>query len=137
MVCRPRLCPVSRLGVIALLGLSLFGCAAPQSGPDEITPFPGGSAPGQVSTGYTLETPVEVIAADPQGRAVLDKDTPGLLANPNYELFKAMNLKTLASLSSGKLSGQTLAQAQTDLAALPRQTSSSMNLALGQNGDDL
>jgi hypothetical protein len=124
MLNRPRSCLVLQLGVIALLSFCQLGCAAPQPRSGEIIPFPNSKAPVQASTGYTLETPIEVIAADPQGRAVLNKDIPGLLANPKYQMFKGMNLKTLASLSSGKLSEQTLAQTGADLAALPRQVES-------------
>jgi hypothetical protein len=111
---------MSRLAVIALLSISQLSCAAPQSGGAEIIPFPSGGTAVQTSPGYTLETPIEVIAADPRGAAVLNKDIPGLLANPNYEMFKGMGLKLLAALSSGKLSDQTLAQIKADLAALPK-----------------
>ena len=72
---------------------------------------------------YTLDTPVERIAADPAGAAVLNKDIPGLLTNPSYALFKGMNLKMLASLSSGRLDAETLAETKADLAALPKQAS--------------
>ncbi|HWF63701.1 MAG TPA: hypothetical protein VN685_03720 [Rhizomicrobium sp.] len=91
--------------------------AFPGSGPG------GGPAPAQTSTALTLDTPVERIAADPGGAAVLNKDIPGLLSDPNYPMFKGMNLKMLASLSSGRLDGRTLAETQADLAALPKQAS--------------
>jgi hypothetical protein len=59
-----------------------------------------------------------VIAADPNGAAVLNKDIPGLLTNSNYTMFKSMSLKSLASMSGGRLSEVTLAQTKADLAAL-------------------
>jgi hypothetical protein len=99
---------------------SLFGCAAPQPRSLEIIPFPGGGPAVQSLSGYTLETPIEVIAADPRGAAVLNKDIPGLLTNPNYAMFKGMSLKILAALSNGKLSEQTLAQTKVDLSTLPK-----------------
>ena len=112
-----------KLIFVAILAASLSGCftSHPKS-QSVIVPFPDGGAPtvqGQAaSTGYTLDTPIERIAADPDGAAVLNKDIPGLLANPNYAMFKTMNLRTVASLSAGRLDGQTLAQTKTDLAAL-------------------
>ena len=87
----------------------LFGCATPK--PITMAPAPGG--------GFTLDTPIEIIAADPAGAAVLDKDMPGLLTNSNYLLFKGMSLKSLAPLSSGRMTQKSLAQTQADLAALP------------------
>jgi len=122
----PKLIFVSILGL-----LSIEGCFSgePKAQDQGIVAFPG-SAPAphaasnaSASTALTLDTPVERIAADPRGAAVLNKDIPGLLSNPNYPVFKNMNLKTLAALSGGKLDGQTLAQAQTDLAALPKEAS--------------
>lgn len=103
---------------------TVSGCftSEPKERSDAIVAFPG-AAPQETATGYTLETPIERIAADPAGRAVLNKDIPGLLGNSRYEMFKGMNLKTLASLSSGKLDEQTMAQTKADLAALPKQAS--------------
>jgi len=92
---------------------------------ETIVPFPDatGPAPAPASTALSLDTPVERIAADPGGAAVLNKDIPGLLNDPNYPMFKGMNLKTLASLSGGRLDDQTLAETKSDLAALPKQAS--------------
>jgi hypothetical protein len=50
----------------------------------------------------SLDTPVEQIAADPGGKAVLNRDVPGLLANPSYFLFENMNLSQLAAVSGGR-----------------------------------
>lgn len=112
----------------ASLAASLSGCFTPHpKSQTAIVPFPEDGAPAvqdqATSTSYTLDTPIERIAADPDGAAVLNKDIPGLLTNPNYGMIKSMNLKTVASLSGGRLDGQTLAQTKTDLAALPKQAS--------------
>ena len=123
----------SRLVLAAGLGVglavSLGGCAAsgpsaPKPADDGIVAFPGAvPAPAQNSAALTLETPVERIAADPAGAAILNKDIPGLLSDSNYPMFKGMNLKTLASLSGGRLDDETLAQTKADLDALPKQVS--------------
>ena len=83
------------------------------------------SEPVATSATYTLDTPIEVIAADPGGTGVLNKDIPGLLANSHYESFKGMTLKVLAALSGGRLSRQTLAQTELDLAALKARAAGS------------
>jgi hypothetical protein len=106
--CVPRLTlnrriPCLYFAVFGLVSVSQLGCVA------------------HAPTGYTLDTPIEVIAADPGGAAVLNKNMPALLANPNYSSFKGMSLKWLASMSRGKLSQQTLAQTEMDLEALPKQ----------------
>ena len=103
--------------------LAVSGCYTEKPKPDAIVAFPDAAAPAQTATGYTLDTPIERIAADPAGAAVLNKDIPGLLTNTRYDMFKSMNLKTLASLSAGRLDDETLAQTKADLAALPKQAS--------------
>ena len=105
---------------LAAFGLIVqLGCAAPQSEPVSLAPATGG--------GFTLDTPIEVIAADPAGLAVLNKDMPGLMTNPNYYLFKGMSLKSLASAANGRISPQTLAQTSADLAALKKPDAAPVN----------
>jgi hypothetical protein len=72
------------------------------------------------STGLGLDTPIEQIAANPAGKAVLDKDIPGLLTHPAYDQFKSMSLKEVQPMSQGALTDDMLAKAGTDLAALPK-----------------
>ena len=67
---------------------------------------------------FTLDTPVETIAADPAGKAVLNADIPGLLVHPMYESFKSMGLLDLQGMSQGKLTDAMLAKAKADLAAI-------------------
>ena len=106
----------SPLSFAAFLFVCLSGCVAAQ-------PPSFAIASVRAAPAFTLETPIERIAADPRGRAVLNKNIPGLLTNPSYPMFKSMNLKLLASLSGGKLDKQTLADTSADLAALPKQAS--------------
>ena len=117
---------VWRSACLCLAGFGLIfqlGCAAPQPAPASMTPE--SKAPG----GFTLDTPIEVIAADPRGEAVLNKNLPGLLTNPSYYLFRGMSLKALASASSGRVSQQTLAQTLADLAALPKPGATTLSQA--------
>ncbi len=74
----------------------------------------------EAGTAYSLDTPIEQIAAAPGGAAILRRDIPGLLENSSYPMFKAMSLKLVASLSGGRLDAQTMAETEADLARLPR-----------------
>src|SRR5665213_3506793 len=85
------------------------------------------SPSGLAAIAYTLDTPVEIIAADPAGTAVLNKDIPGLLTDPSYGVIKSMTLKSIARLSGGDLTQQMLAQAEADLKALPPQKTPNQN----------
>ena len=67
---------------------------------------------------FTLDTPIETIAADPKGKAVLDADFPEMLGHPSYPDFKAMSLTQVQPLSQGAISDAMLAKARSDLAAL-------------------
>ena len=85
------------------------------------------SPSGLTAVAYTLDTPVEIIAADPARTAVLNKDIPGLLTDPSYGVIKSMTLKSIARLSGGDLTQQMLAQAEADLKALPPKKAPNQN----------
>ena len=84
-----------------------------------------GAAPAAAATTaspaarFTLDTPIEKIAADPNGKAALDAALPGITTHEAFEMFKAMSLKQLQPYSEGKLTAETLAKAETALAAVP------------------
>lgn len=66
-----------------------------------------------------LDTPIETIAADPAGKAVLTADLGGdVTQHPMYESFKSMSLNQVAPMSGGKISDDMLKKAATDLAAI-------------------
>jgi hypothetical protein len=70
------------------------------------------------AAGFTLDTPIADIAASPEGKAVLDKDLPGLTSHPFYAAFKSKSLKALQPMSGGLIDDAALARAQADLAGL-------------------
>jgi hypothetical protein len=72
------------------------------------------------ATGMSLDTPIEQIVANPAGKAVLDKDLPGLTTHPAYDQFKSMSLKEVEPMSQGAITDAMLAKTGTDLAALPK-----------------
>lgn len=69
------------------------------------------------TTPHTLsvDTPVGVIASVPQGKAVLERDLPGLCERPEFIMFKGMSLTKLATLSHGRISEAKLSRVQADL----------------------
>jgi hypothetical protein len=68
---------------------------------------------------YSRDTPIETLAADPAAAAVLNKDLPGLLGDPQYPVFKRMSLKTIQDASGGDLSSVDVDKTVADLQALP------------------
>ena len=66
----------------------------------------------------TIDTPIEEIVAVPAGKAVLDKDLPGLTSHAMYEQFKSMTLKDLQPMSQGQITDESLKKVSADLATL-------------------
>jgi hypothetical protein len=65
-----------------------------------------------------LDLPIETIAASGKGRAVLDKDFPGLCNHAMYGFFKSMSLHQIAAMSKGRMTPAMMAKAEIDLAPL-------------------
>lgn len=76
------------------------------------------SLPACAQAAFDGDTPVEKIAANPDGAAVLNRDIPGLLGDAQYPLFKTMSLKQLQEASDGELSADMVNKAVADLQAL-------------------
>jgi hypothetical protein len=74
-----------------------------------------------------LDVPIVDIAASLSGRAILDKDFPGLRTNSMYGFAKAMTLNQIAGMSHGRITSDMLAQARSDLAALPSEPVASVH----------
>jgi hypothetical protein len=105
-----------RLAAAAFAALSLAALAACAGPPPAVVaatpvPPPHGRA-------FTLDTPVHVIEADAQGKAVLDRDLPGLMASRDLMMVDDMSLAQIASVSGGKLTNAKLAMLQADLAQI-------------------
>ena len=98
--------------MLGLAGLAcLGGCASSPNSQAAVT------KPAQASV-FTVQTPIDRIAADDRGKAVLDRDVPGVMKNPHYMLFSCMSLSQLASLSGGQLPQSKLNEVNADLAEL-------------------
>jgi uncharacterized protein len=93
--------------VVALGTLCSAGCAAENSDTTD------SSRPD-----YTLDTPLDVIGADPRGEIILTHDAANVLDNQHYQISGDMSLNQIAKLSGANISRVQLAQLQSDLAAL-------------------
>ena len=107
---------MSKLALIAAAAVLLSaGGAAAQTTSSTTT-----TTTTTVSTALSLDTPIEQVAAVPAGKAVLDRDIPGLLTHPAYDQFKSMSLKEVQPMSQGAITDDMLAKTGADLAALPK-----------------
>ena len=102
---------------LAFSALILAMTAVPAFAQTEPAPAPAPAADA-VAAKFTLDTPIETIAADPAGKAVLDADFPGMTSHPAYEQFKVMSLAAVQPLAQGQITDEQMAKAKTDLAAI-------------------
>ncbi len=51
----------------------------------------------------SIDSKVGDILANPQGKAILDKNLPGFSTNPQMAMAKGMTLKMIAPMSGGKI----------------------------------
>jgi hypothetical protein len=93
------------------------GTAYAQDNSPTVAPAPATNATAATFNG---DTPIETIAADPAGKAVLEKDLPHLLTHPSYETFKSMSLRQLEPYSGGALTDEQIAKVEADLKAAGR-----------------
>lgn len=108
-----------KLGSLLIAAATLT--AAPALAQDHSQHHAGAAATPAAATPaarFTLDTPIEQIAADPNGKAALDAALPGITTHEAFDMFKAMSLKQLQPLSDGKITAETLAKAETALAAV-------------------
>jgi hypothetical protein len=106
---------------IALIGPAMLcGCSAPA--PVTATNMEGPASaltPVRLAPRvFTLNTPIKRIAADPDGKAILDRDIPGVMASNKYPLFDDLSLSQIAIMSGGRLTKSKLDLVQTDLVQL-------------------
>lgn len=75
-------------------------------------------APAAADGKLTLDSSVEAIAANPEGKAVLEANLPGITTHAHYEMFKAMNLKQISGMAPTQVTPEALAKIEAGLAAL-------------------
>ena len=111
---------------LAALSVALFAMTAAPAFAQTTTaatapaaaPAPAAGAPAAATGKFSLDTPIEAIAADPAGKAVLDADFPGMLTHPAYDQFKGMSLTAVQPMAQGQITDEQMAKAKADLAAI-------------------
>ena len=106
------------VALLAMTAAPAFAQSTTTPAAPSAAPAPAAAASTAATAKFTLDTPIETIAADPAGKAVLDADFPGMLTHPAYDQFKGMSLAAVQPMSSGAITDEQLAKAKTDLAAL-------------------
>lgn len=91
------------------------GTTAPAPAP--AAPAPAPAAPASDAK-FNLDTPLQDIVADEKGKAVIEKHFPGMIALPEYEMFKAISLTQLQPYTNGKITDEMLAVTAKDLAEI-------------------
>ncbi|MGN6375939.1 MAG: hypothetical protein ACTHMG_10320 [Sphingomonas sp.] len=71
-----------------------------------------------INAHYTLDTPIKILVADPNAKAVLDKDLPGLSSDDNLPKFEDKSLRQLQPMTGGQLTDALLEKTGSDLAAI-------------------
>ena len=98
--------------------------AAPAFAQGATAPAPAPAAPASAPAApasdakFNLDTPLQDIVADEKGKAVIEKHFPGMIALPEYEMFKAISLTQLQPYSNGKITDEMLAATAKDLAEI-------------------
>ncbi|WP_447756552.1 hypothetical protein [Sphingopyxis fribergensis] len=86
--------------------------------PAPAAPAPAADASPASDAKFNLDTPLQDIVADEKGKAVIEKHFPGMIALPEYEMFKAISLTQLQPYSNGKITDEMLAATAKDLAEI-------------------
>ena len=94
-----------------------FAQGTTASAPAPAAPAPAPAAPASDAK-FNLDTPLQDIVADEKGKAVIEKHFPGMIALPEYEMFKAISLTQLQPYSNGKITDEMLAATAKDLAEI-------------------
>lgn len=102
----------------ALLISSAAAFAQTAPTPAPAATVPAATASTATAARFTLDTPIETIAADAAAKAVLDADLPGVTTNEHFDMFKSMSLHQLQPMAGGRLTDEALARVARDLAAI-------------------
>jgi hypothetical protein len=105
------------LALAAVAALASAASAQNSVAPAAPAPAPAPATPA-APVALNLDTPIEVLMADPRAKAVLDARLPTLATHPAYNMIKAMSLRQVQPYSQGALTDEILAAIGADLAAL-------------------
>ncbi len=109
------------LGLSALTLATTAGAALAQSAPaaSPAAAPPMSAMPGMASKPSVKTSTIGDLLANPATKAVVDKDLPGLTADPRLEQAMSMTLADIEPYSEGKITDAVLAKVQADFDTLP------------------
>ena len=111
----------STSALLTLIAAPALAQTTPAPAPAVPAAAPAASAatatPAAVSR-LNLDTPIETVVADADGKKVLDADLPGLTTNDKYDMFKSMSLNQVAGFAPDKLTPERLGKVASDLAVI-------------------
>lgn len=76
------------------------------------------AAPVAPAAKLTIDSSIETIAANPQGKAILDATFPGMLTHESYAMFKGMSLKQVQPYANGRITDEQVAKVAAALAKI-------------------
>jgi hypothetical protein len=76
------------------------------------------AAPAATAAPPSIDWTMQDLLADPGAKAVLEKDVPGIEADPRLDMVKTMTLRAVAAYPEAQIDDAKLAAIQADLAAL-------------------
>lgn len=91
---------------------------APAAPAAPVAPVAAATPAAPAAGGYSLDTPIADLIAEPRAKAILDRDVPGMSDDPNLPKFQSLSLRKLAPLSGGQMTPALLAKVAADLAAI-------------------
>ncbi len=97
------------------LAVAALALAAPAFAQDAHAGHAGHAAEASAAKLSAADSPIEAIAAAPDGKAALDKNLPGLTTHEAYDQFKGMSLKQVQPMSQGAITDEQIAALQADL----------------------
>jgi hypothetical protein len=108
----------STAALLTLVAAPALAQTTPAPAPAPSAPTATAPAAPAAAARLNLDTPIETVVADADGKKVLDADLPGLTTHEKYDQFKSMSLNMVAGFSPDKLTPAVLAKVATDLAAI-------------------
>jgi hypothetical protein len=108
---------IAALAALASIAAAPALAQEPASKPAAAAPAATAPASGALSV---ETTPIADLAANPEAKAALDKNIPGLTTHEAYDQFKTMSLRQVQPMSQGALTEEMLAAVQADLDKLKK-----------------
>jgi hypothetical protein len=108
---------------LAACALSLAGAALAQDAAPAAAAAPDAAAAPAKAGPPSVDWTVQDLLADPAAKAVIDKDLPGMEADPRLDMVKSLSLRAVAQYPEAQIDQAKLDAIQSDLAALSKPAS--------------